>query len=420
MQLKHRGPQGLGGLSSLSVASTGVVPPCAPVLRKGSKPVAVIRVSRLWGSSPRSVSAAAIKLVSDPDGLDAFGSEDDSPASSPVLADLPAPGGEDSPLKRSSFSGVKWVLLFLVIAGVAAAATWQYQRRVATPQSGSLTIQTTTPGLEVVVAGTVMGRTPLTVDLTPGSYKVQVGSGQQQRDIDVTLAAGATVQHFLDIAPATPALTSATLGSLQVQTDVPAMSVVVDGVDRGQSPLTVSDLAPGEHQVVVRADGRTIRRTVSIQAGETYSLVLSSLASPATSPGWLAITAPVVMQLRENGQLIGTTEAEKLMIAAGDHDIEIVNEGLGFNTSRRITVAPGKVATMSVELPQGTLSINALPWAEVWLDGERIGETPIANLNVRLGQREVLFRHPQLGERRESVNVTLKAPARLGIDLRRQ
>jgi hypothetical protein len=336
-----------------------------------------------------------------------------------VHADLPAPA-EDNPVKRSGFSGVKWILLFLVIAGVAAAATWQYQRRVATPQPGSLTIQTTTPGLEVVVAGTVMGRTPLTVNLTPGSYKVQVGSGQQQRDIDVTLAAGVTVQHFLDIAPSTPAVTSATLGSLQVQTDVPAMSVVVDGVDRGQSPLIISDLAPGEHQVVVRADGRTIRRTVSVKAGETFSLVLSSLTPPATQPGWLAITAPVVMQLRENGQLIGTTEAEKLMIAAGDHDIEIVNEALGFNASQRITVAPGKVATMSVELPQGTLSINALPWAEVWLDGERIGETPIANLNVRLGQREVLFRHPQLGERRESVNVTLKAPARLGIDLRRQ
>jgi diacylglycerol kinase family enzyme len=360
-------------------------------------------------------------LVSEPepDGLDAFGSEDEPQARfSPVSTDSGVP--KESSRSRHDFSLVKWLLLMLAIAGVAAAGTWQYQRRVAAPQPGSLTIQTTTPGLEVVVAGAVMGRTPLTVSLTPGSYKVQVRSGLQKRDIDVSLAAGATVQHFLDIAPATPGITSATLGSLQVQTDVPAMSVVVDGVDRGQSPLTITDLAPGEHQVVVRADGRTIRRIVSIQAGETFSLVLSSLGSPTTSPGWLAITAPVVMQIREDGQLIGTTEAEKLMIAAGDHDIEIVNEALGFSTSRRITVAPGKVATARVELPQGTLSINALPWAEVWLDGERIGETPIANLNVRLGQREVLFRHPQLGERRESVNVTLKAPARLGIDLRRQ
>ncbi len=418
MQLKHRGPQGLSGLSSLSVTSTGVVPPCAPVIRKGSKPVAVIRVSRLWGSSPRSASAAAVKLVPDPDGLDAFGSEDDPAAPSPAQADSAV--SKDNSNTRSDFSRVKWLLLFLAIAGVAAAATWQYQRRVASPRPGSLTIQTTTPGLEVVVAGVSLGTTPLTVSLTPGSYKVQVGSGAQQRDIDVTMAAGATVQHFLDVASAPLAVTSSPLGSLQVQTDVPAMAVLVDGVERGRSPLTISDLASGEHQVVVRADGRTIRRTVSVKAGETFSLVLSSVSAPATSPGWLSITAPVVMQIRENGQLIGTTETEKLMIAAGDHDIEIVNEGLGFSTSRRITVAPGKVATTSVELPQGTLSINALPWAEVWLDGERIGETPIANLNARLGQREVLFRHPQLGERRETVNVTLKGPARLGVDLRRQ
>jgi hypothetical protein len=157
-----------------------------------------------------------------------------------------------------------------------------------------------------------------------------------------------------------------------------------------------------------------------VKAGETLSLVISSIAPAAASPGWLAVSAPVVMQLRENGQLIGTTEAEKLMLAAGDHDIEIVNDALGFKVSRRITVAPGKVASTAVELPHGVLSINALPWAEVWLDGERIGETPIANLNTRLGQHDVVFRHPQLGEKRETVLVTLRQPARLGVDLRRQ
>ena len=39
---------------------------------------------------------------------------------------------------------------------------------------------------------------------------------------------------------------------------------------------------------------------------------------------------------------------------------------------------------------------------------------------LRLGQHEVLLRHPQLGERRETVLVTMRQPARLGVDLRRQ
>jgi ABC-type lipoprotein export system ATPase subunit len=57
---------------------------------------------------------------------------------------------------------------------------------------------------------------------------------------------------------------------------------------------------------------------------------------------------------------------------------------------------------------------------EVWIDGERIGETPIGNLSRRVGTHEVLFKHPDLGERRESVLIVVGKPARIGVDLRRK
>jgi hypothetical protein len=313
-----------------------------------------------------------------------------------------------------------WTALFVLIAGLAGAATWQYQRRVGQPPPGSLTIQSTPAGLEVVIGGVTAGRTPLSVSLPPGPHLVQIGTAEQRRELAVNMTAGATIQHHLEIAPVAPPAASAAVGSLHVQTDMPAMTVTVDDVERGTSPLTIADLSPGDHQVVVRGEQRTFRRTVSIKPGETLSLVISPIASNVAAPGWLAVSSPVVMQLREAGQLIGTTETEKLMLAAGDHDIEIVNEALGYKASRRITVAAGKVTAAAVELPPGLLSINAQPWAEVWVDGERIGETPIANIPARLGSHEVVLRHPQLGERRQTIMVTLREPARLGVDLRRQ
>ena len=314
---------------------------------------------------------------------------------------------------------VRWALVFVLGASLAGAATWQYQRRVSSPAPGSLTIQTTPPGLEVLIGGTSAGRTPLTVSLPPGSHVVQVGAEAQRRDLEVNMVSGASIQHHLEIAPVSAPPAPAVVGSLHVQTDIPAMAVAIDGVDRGSSPLTVTDLAPGEHQVVVRGEQRAFRRSVTIKAGETLSLVISPAAPTVNAPGWLAVSSPVVMQLREGGQLIGTTETEKLMLASGEHDIEIVNEALGYKATRKITVAAGKVASASVELPPGQLSINAQPWAEVWLDGERVGETPIANLATRVGSHDVVFRHPQLGERRETVVVTLRQPARLGVDLRK-
>ncbi len=315
---------------------------------------------------------------------------------------------------------VKLTVLFVLIAGLAGAATWQYQRFASAPRPGSLAIQTTPAGLEVLIGGVSAGRTPLSVSLPPGSHLVQIGSEGQRRDLEVNMTSGATIQHNLEIAPVAPPAASAEVGSLHVQTDIPAMTVIVDDVERGTSPLTIANLSPGDHQVVVRGEQRTFRRTVSIKAGETMSLVISPIASTVAAPGWLAVSAPVVMQLREAGQLIGTTETEKLMLASGDHDIEIVNDALGYSSTRRITVAAGKVTATAVELPPGLLSINAQPWAEVWVDGERIGETPIANIPARLGAREVVLRHPQLGERRQTVMVTLREPARLGVDLRKQ
>ena len=78
-----------------------------------------------------------------------------------------------------------------------------------------------------------------------------------------------------------------------------------------------------------------------------------------------------------------------------------------------------KVTTITVEPPKGSVAINALPWAEVWMDGTKIGETPIGNLAVAAGSHDVVFRHPDFGEQHETVMVTLKAPARLSVDMRK-
>jgi hypothetical protein len=118
--------------------------------------------------------------------------------------------------------------------------------------------------------------------------------------------------------------------------------------------------------------------------------------------------------------VIGTTETDRLMLPAGDHDIEMSNEALGFTAKRSVRVTAGKTTATKVELPNGTLSLNAQPWAEVWVDGERVGDTPIGNLVRRVGSHEVIFRHPELGERREVVVIAVGKPARVGVDLRKK
>jgi hypothetical protein len=132
------------------------------------------------------------------------------------------------------------------------------------------------------------------------------------------------------------------------------------------------------------------------------------------------VNAPVEMQLYEDGRLLGSSESDRIMVAAGRHEIEISNQPLAYRVVRVVQVTPGKVSTVDVQLPTQRLSLNAVPWAEVWVDGQRIGETPIGDLSVSLGPHEILFRHPELGEQRHALTVTATTPARLSVDLRKK
>ena len=70
-------------------------------------------------------------------------------------------------------------------------------------------------------------------------------------------------------------------------------------------------------------------------------------------------------------------------------------------------------------LSASAISVNALPWAEVWVDGAKVGETPIGNFPIAVGTHDLVFKHPDFGERHESVIVTLTKPARISVDLRK-
>jgi serine/threonine-protein kinase len=92
-----------------------------------------------------------------------------------------------------------------------------------------------------------------------------------------------------------------------------------------------------------------------------------------------------------------------------------VNSVIGYRVRQVVTVRPGSVSTVAVTVPNGTLNINAMPWATVWIDGTSYGETPLGNLSVVPGQHEIVFRHPQLGERREITVVRADTTTKVAI-----
>jgi hypothetical protein len=391
--------------------------PAAPAPRLPQAPLApaakVATPAPLAPSAPSAAPAAAAPSSAPPPVRDI----------TELLKDFDAPRTAEPtpepmlPPARPRFAGwrriavVALVAVALVEGGIIAMRAY---RQPAVPTLGTLSVQTNPPGVAVFVDGVARGNTPARLSLAAGSHIVELRGRGVPRVIPVTVTAGAEASQYLEL-PETPSS-----GSLLVQSDPAGARVTVDGVDHGVAPVSVADLAPGEHEVVLQAEGGApVKQRVVIQAGVTSSVLAPvSTASAGPVSGWLSVKAPVAIEIRQGGRLLGTTESDRIMMAAGRHEVELVNDTLGYNVTRSIQVPPGKIASIAVEMPMGTINLNAAPWAEVWIDGRRAGETPIGNLPIAIGPHEIVFRHPQLGEKRQAVSVTLKAPVRLSVDMK--
>ena len=338
---------------------------------------------------------------------------------------IPAPAAQAAPTSKRKFSGPKLKIsrkallaaaaLVLIAGGGVYASRFMIGAGVSEPKTGTLVVQSNPTGVPVFVDGKDYGQTPARFAVPVGPHILELRRGGVPRVMNVNVTAGAEVSQYLEFAN-TPET-----GSLRVETQPAGAKVMVDGTDRGVAPVTINDLLPGDHEVILQTPIASARHVVSVQAGGTASIVTPvASATTAAGPvsGWLTVKAPFSLEIREEGRIVGTTDADRLMLAAGPHNIELVNETLGYRVTRAVQVMPGKVASLAVDLPKGVVNLNATPWAEVWVDGQRVGETPIGNLSIPIGPHEVVFRHPQFGEKRHAISVTMSGPTRVSVDMK--
>jgi len=357
--------------------------------------------------SPKPAADAPIET----DPLLAFAAEHQTDDAQPATIEAPAA----KPRRRA----LRWIFATsAAIVLTTAAFAWpqvELLRNGANGvQPGKLTIVTHPNGASVSIDGQPSGVAPISVSIAPGAHTVSIRSGTIDRTLAVTVASGADIVRDLEIGPADAI---AATGGLSVTTDPPGARVTIDGNPAGTSPLTLDALVAEPHTVVVTSAGGSAERTVSVTAGRTAMVVFSLPKVSGPVGGWLAISAPFDVQVSEKDEVIGVGGAAKIMLAAGRHDLVIANRALDFEDTRHIEITAGSTTTVRVDPPKVSLSINARPWADVTMDGTDVGQTPIANVTAAVGTHQLVFRHPQLGERRQSFVVTGKGPNRVAIDL---
>src|SRR5262249_35974866 len=152
------------------------------------------------------------------------------------------------------------------------------------------------------------------------------------------------------------------------------------------SPLTIADLAPGPHAVSLEGPDGSVKRSVTLTAGDTVEL-----NEPIFS-GFVSVFAPFELTVSERGRVLRLDEHNQVMLSPGPHSLRLVNGMLLYDQTRQVEVKPGETTRLTIPLPRSTITVTATEPAEVWLDGVRAGDAPVKSLPIDPGTHEVMFK----------------------------
>ena len=288
-------------------------------------------------------------------------------------------------------------LLLMLLEGAGFAAVYWFTKP---SDVGYLMVRSSVEGLDVLIDGKLRGQTPLAVELPAGRHTIEMKGFGLSKVLPVEIASSVQTTQMVKWPRGQK------VGTLQVSSAPEGARVIIDGEMRGVTPVTIESLVEGGHTLVLESDAGRVRQGVRVVANESTEVSVGIFA------GWLNVFAPVQVRIFEDGKLLGTSEDGKLLLPPGEHHLELINQRLGLRERRTVEVTPGNTTTLSLDAPDGSIVVDAPEGTEVWIDGRARGVTPMAPLNTAVGTRDVVLRHPHIGQRRLAVQVGVKSPAR--------
>jgi hypothetical protein len=211
----------------------------------------------------------------------------------------------------------------------------------------------------------------------------------------------------------------------------PGAEVLVNGQPAGVTPIelkvgsrtrSIRVLSHEASQPVIKTpdvllaveEPRAPRTNVDVRAADN----LRAAVRPQRSGG-IKVSSPFELHVFEGERLLGSSAEGPVVTTAGRHEFDLVNSALGYRSRRVVDIKAGQIVALAVTPPNGSVSINAVPWADVWIDGNALGQTPLGNVSIPLGEHEIVFRHPELGERREKALVRSDRLTRVSANMQR-
>jgi len=216
--------------------------------------------------------------------------------------------------------------------------------------NGKLRISSDPSGAAVIEEGERIGRTPLTIERRAMSRPALelVKEGYRTERVRRLVEDGRTVRVHVPMRPE--------VGTLIVRSGiVRGAKILVDGVERGNTPRKVDVSAGRPHVVEVRRFGFTpFRATVTVSAGETRDLDAEIVPEGKRRgpSGWLTVRSDLPATVMIDGSPFGSTPLERVPLLARRYRLTLSNPALKVQKTLKVRIPQGKTREINVKLRQ--------------------------------------------------------------------
>ncbi|MEW6685090.1 MAG: serine/threonine-protein kinase [Candidatus Edwardsbacteria bacterium] len=197
-------------------------------------------------------------------------------------------------------------------------------------------------------------------------------------------------------------------GSLLVLSQPESAFVYLDGRKKGITPCLIEDVLLGEHSLRLEKEGfqgflikRQLRSKEKIK-------VIANLVPKEKQFGYLKIAVVPWAAVYLDHKPVGTTPfPNPLKIEVGRY-ILVLRHPNRREYQETISVIPNDTLEKSITMPEayGYLKVGVTPWAEVYLDGEKVGMTPLGKpFRVTIGEHTLRLVNPGIKEWEEKINI---------------
>jgi len=237
----------------------------------------------------------------------------------------------------------------------------------------------------------------------PWRQNVTVPSGQQ---VKVSAVFGAAVGT----------------GSIRAIASEPDAQIFIDGEDKGRSPATANNVKPGDHIVEARkAKFKPVQQMVHVGQGDNAIVQLKMEIAPPDRPkAGLKVQSTVPnAEVFVDGSSLGRAPVDRSDLDPGKHYVVVHRDGYT-DFKREVFLNENQVVALVADLSAtGAVRVLSTPeGADVRIDGELVGKTPVSRDQIGAGDHVIEFRLKGYFDHKETMKVEGGREKVFSVDLK--